>query len=186
MTNKNDKLINEYFINQNLDLQQIVNDFTNYVLTIIKNITKDVLTSEDIEELISDIFFILWKNKEKLNLNMPLIPYLSAITKNLTKNKLRNINLSYYSQLDPDDIVASTFNVEDIVEDKNKLEIIYKELQKDSNGKLIFIMFYAQNKKAKDIAKELNLTEFNVNTKLHRLRKKIKKELEKRGYTYGK
>ena len=186
METKNEKLIREYFINENLDLQKMVNDFTNYIYTIIKNITKDVLLSEDIEELISDIFFIVWKNKEQLDINMPLKPYIAGITKNVTKNRLRNINLDYYTQLTDESSLCSNINVEEKIEEKEKMAIIYEELQKNDKEKTIFIMFYAENKKVKEIAKELNFTEFNVHAKLHRIRKKIKKVLEERGYTYGK
>lgn len=41
-------------------------------------------------------------------------------------------------------------------------------------------------KKGKEIAKKLNITEVKVKTKLHRIRKRIKKELKKGGYENGK
>lgn len=46
--------------------------------------------------------------------------------------------------------------------------------------------FIIVGKKGKEIAKELNITEIKVKTKLHRIRKKIKKELMEGGYEYGK
>ena len=38
-------------------------------------------------------------------------------------------------------------------------------------------MYYYLEKSIKDIAKELNMTETNVKTKLHRIRKKIRREM---------
>ena len=43
-------------------------------------------------------------------------------------------------------------------------------------------MFYYSNKSIKDIAKELKISEVNVKTKLHRIRKKIRQELRKGGF----
>ena len=47
-------------------------------------------------------------------------------------------------------------------------------------------MFYYKGMKAKEIAQKLYLTEANVNVKIHRIKKKIKKALKERGYNYGK
>ena len=47
----------------------------------------------------------------------------------------------------------------------------------------IFNFFYYENRKINEISKMLNLTEFNVKSRLHRIRKKLKKELFKGGYS---
>ena len=51
-----------------------------------------------------------------------------------------------------------------------------KEIDKD-----IFKFFYYDSKPIKDIAKILNISELNVKTRLHRIRKKIKFELKNGG-----
>ena len=45
-------------------------------------------------------------------------------------------------------------------------------------------MFYYNAQKIKDIAKILNISENQVKVTLHRIRKKIKKNLKKGGYDY--
>ena len=52
--------------------------------------------------------------------------------------------------------------------------------------KEIFIMFYYQNIKVKDIAKKLNISVPKVKVTLHRLRKLAKKKLKEGGYNYDK
>ncbi|MBD8922100.1 hypothetical protein EGR52_01540 [bacterium] len=42
-------------------------------------------------------------------------------------------------------------------------------------------LFYYSSRSIKDIAKILNISELNVKTRLHRIRKKIKKELNYNG-----
>jgi len=46
----------------------------------------------------------------------------------------------------------------------------------------IINMFYYSAKSIKDIAKELDISEVNVKTRLHRTRKKIKQELKRGGF----
>ena len=53
-----------------------------------------------------------------------------------------------------------------------------KEQDKD-----IFNLYYYGNRKINEISKILKITEFNVKSRLHRIRKKLKKELLKGGYS---
>ena len=48
---------------------------------IIKN-SGCVFNNEDIEEIASDVFLVIWKNKEKLDINKEIAPYIAGITKN--------------------------------------------------------------------------------------------------------
>ncbi len=177
--------IKYYFNNDNtLNLHKIVNDFSGYIFIIIKNITKNLLTDEDVEELISDVLLAVWKNKETLDLKAPLKPYVAGIAKNVAKNKLRSMKVAC-DYLDSDEDIKSEIDISELVESKETFEIISKELKKFGNDRKIFIMFYCRGMKIKQIAERMDYTEFNVSTKLHRMRKKIKQALERRGY-YGK
>ena len=85
--NDNNK-IKDYIINNELDLEKIINDYSPYTATIIQNIANNFLSKEDKEEIISDVFFVLWKNKEKLNINKRLSPYIAGITRNIVREYL--------------------------------------------------------------------------------------------------
>ena len=61
----NDKKLEDYIINKNLDLDKIVDDYTPYVRTIVQNTVNNNLSEEDKEEIIIDTFFILWKRYEE-------------------------------------------------------------------------------------------------------------------------
>lgn len=63
---------------------------------------------------------------------------------------------------------------------KNTLKTLKKEEY------TVFIMFYYENRTTKEIAEYLNCTVGNVKVILHRVRKKIRKNLEDGGYGYGK
>ena len=68
---------------------------------------------------------------------------------------------------------------------ENDRDLIYDVEQKIKGLKNIDIeivnLFYYSSMSVKDIAKKLNISEFNVKTRLHRIRKKIKKELSNGG-----
>lgn len=179
------KIVSSYMNrDKSLDLTRIVNDYTNYVFMIIRNMTKEVLTNEDIEEIISDVFLVVWKNKDKLEMNLPLKPYIAGVSKNIIKNRLRSLKIT--DELDENFDKSSNDDVSELVESKEVNNIIIHELDKNPDDKKIFIMFYYEGKKSKEIADILGYTEFNVSTKLHRIRKRLKDVLEKRGYSYGK
>lgn len=177
----------KYYMNKDntLDLEKIVNNYSNYIFSIIKNITKNIISDEDIEELISDVILVLWKNREKLEVEMSLKSYIAGVTKNIVKNKLRSLN-AVCDYIDIQEDIKTSIDLEEIIESKEEFEIISNELKNIGKDSKIFIMFYCEGRKIKEIASILGYTEFNIGTKLHRVRKKIKQALEKRGYYYGK
>ena len=83
---KTNHLIKMYIEKGQLDIKKIVEDYSGYVYTVVKNSVKGNLTQEDIEEIIADIFFVLWSNQEKLEIDKPLNAYLVGISRNLIRN----------------------------------------------------------------------------------------------------
>lgn len=171
--------IEKYYKNNEIDMDQIIEDFTPYITTIIKKGTNNKLSFEDKEEIYSDTFFILWKNRNRLNINVSLNSYLAGITKNLIKEKYRKLKIVY----DISDFENDVLNSVNMYE--NDRELIWDIEQKIKGLKDIDIkivnLFYYSSVSIKDIAKKLNISELNVKTRLHRIRKKIKKELNNGG-----
>lgn len=174
----------DFMENNVLNMELIVNTYSAYVSTIIKN---SISNNEDIEELVSDVFVVLWNNQRKLDSMMNVKPYLIGITKNLIKKKYRELN-SDVTLCDIDDYsekIDSLFDVTKIVENHEREKIILNIIESlKFEEKDIFILFYYKSKKVKEIAKELKISTSKVKVTLHRLRKIIKNELKKRGYSY--
>ena len=59
--------LKDYIYDNELDLDKIVDDYSHYVRAVVNNMVNDNLTYEDKEEILSDTFFILWKNGIFLN-----------------------------------------------------------------------------------------------------------------------
>ena len=173
------KHLEKYYKNNELNIDKVIEEFTPYITTIINNGTNCNLSFEDKEEIFSDTFFILWKNQKRLNINVALSSYLAGITRNLIKEKYRKNKINYDIEDFENDIKNSVNMYE------SERELIYDIEQKIKGLKNIDIkivnLFYYSSIPIKDIAKKLNISELNVKTRLHRIRKKIKKELNNGG-----
>ncbi len=87
---KEGKIIKYYKNNNELDIEKIVDEYNNYIHKVIKNMNYYKFSNEDIEEIVADTFFIIWKNREKLDENKMLSSYIAGIVKNLVREKRKN------------------------------------------------------------------------------------------------
>lgn len=179
-------LIKDYILDKELDIELIINEYSGYLQKIISNICGGYLKQEDIEEIILDVFYSLWKNKEKLDIEKEIKPYIASIAHNLTKKKMTKMK-NCFVETDFEENEIQDFKVDDlsnIVENHLKLKEIENVLSDlDEEDYNIFVLFYYNSLKTKTIAKKMGISNMKVKTKLHRLRKKIKKKLEERGYS---
>lgn len=182
-----EKTIADFENNNILDIEAIIENYNSYIYTILKNSLSD---REDIEEILSDVFMVLWKNYEKIDKNIKVKPYLVGITKNLIRKKYRVLNEKHTITENIETYeceINNYIDVQSLVEQNEKSKIISDTIDNmKQEEKTIFIMFYYKSKKIKEISKELNITEAKIKVILHRLRKVIKKKLKERGYSYGK
>lgn len=180
----NNKTLKDFLNNGVLDIEGIVALYSSYIYTILKN---SINNNEDIEELISDVFMAVWYNYKNLEPNMKLKPYLIGITKNLVKKKYRELsnNVSTCDISDFDNLSEAFTNISDVVEESEKSRVILRKLNElKYEEKQIFIMFYYNSQKVKEIAEVLGVSKSKVKMTLHRVRKKLKSELKKGGYSY--
>ncbi len=175
----NDRKIKYYIYNNELDLEKIINDYSAYIDTVIDNMSNYIISDGDKEEICSDVFFILWKNTYKLDINRALSSYIAGITRNVVRDYLKKNKILYdisdfeNSLYSSDEIELLDNNIEEIIKIEKKLDHM-KEIDKK-----VFIDFYYSSKSIRDIAKENNMTEFSVKQRLYRVRNKIKREVRK-------
>lgn len=177
---KKENTIESYIVDNELDMPRVFDEYYHYVSKIIKN--KHTIKIEDEEEMIADVFLILWKNKDRLDRKAVFSPYIAGITKRLIYRKYRELSRTIeFSQYENE--MISRFNVDSIVEQKEMNDCITKNLKALGDTEYeIFKKFYYEGKKVKQIAQEMNLSSSNVKTKLHRTRKKIKEILKVGGF----
>ncbi len=178
---KQENKIESYIVQNNIEMPRVVDDYYNYISTIIKNTC--TLSREDEEEIISDVFLIIWKNKEKLDKKAQFSPYIAGITKKIIYRKYKELqrNIQF---IECEGEIIDRFDIESILEHKEMNDLITNNIKQIGQVNYeIFTKFYYEGKKVKIIAKEMNLSVSNVKTKLHRTREKVKEVLKKGGFT---
>ena len=156
-----DLKIYNYFIEDKLLVEKVLNDFSKYIYTIVKN-SSLILTDEDIEEVINDVIITIWKNKNKLDINKKMSPYIAGITKNLMKKKYRDIkiqeNIEIYQDtiMDYNDIELHYLKDE---QHENMINQLKKLKEEDRN---IFILYYYDEMNIKNIANKMNMSESKI------------------------
>ena len=152
---------------------------------IIKN-SGYLFSNEDIEEIASDVFLVIWKNKERLDINKEIAPYIAGTTKKLILKRKNNIknnneNIEEYENF----LYGKNSDIHIKIEENEKINILTNELTKmKEEDKNIFTYYYYHSKSIKDISSLLKISQIIVKSRLSRIRKKLKNELEKRGYGY--
>lgn len=163
----------EYLQNENLDMENIVKEYTSFLNSIINNKVNNTLSLEDKEEILTDAFFILWKNQEKVT---SIKTYLVGVVNNLIKEKFKKNKITYDF-----DEVKNYIDVlnNNLFEDSSrfeKIEEIIGELNEEDRK--IIRLFYYEDKSIKEISKEMNQSLSNIKIRLFRIRKTIKKKLK--------
>ena len=177
------KKISEYYKNNELDLEVIIDEYSGYIYKIIENMAIQYLLKEDIEEIISDTFVVLWKNRDRLDKAKDLSPYIAGITKNLVREKSRVINI-HNDISDYENIIQDFFKIDMLCEQREKIAIIDKTVKNMKKIDIeIFELYYYSSMKYNEISNALNISEFTIKSKLFRISKKIRKELLKGGYS---
>ncbi len=137
---------------------------------------------EDIEECVNDTYMKLWKHIERYDMEKAsLKTYLKVIVRNTAINKLRDLSRREGMEYNDDfsDIaqyyVDQSQNVENQIfrkEDINLLNEIIKELDKKDRELVLRRYYYLQS--SKDIAKAMKMSVTAIDSRLSRLRSKMK------------
>lgn len=168
-------------VQNELSMEKIMEDYTNYIYTIIRNVSIS-LSKEDMEEVVLDVFLTVWKNQDKLDRNKNMSAYISGITKNLIKYKYRQNKIMANIE-DYEEHLIDFTNIELVLMQNEKEKIISNELDRQKQeDKEIFIEYYYAGKSIKEISNIFHMSESKVKSKLFRVRKKLYKVLKKRGY----
>lgn len=179
-----EKTIELFKKNEILDIERVIENYSSYIYRILTN---NISNEADIEEIVADVFIIFWKNYSRLEVTTPIRPYLVGIARNLIKKKYKEYSIQLEDVELYEERIAYQIDLESLAEDQEKSRIISETLNKmKQEERTIFILFYYNQQKIKDIAKFLKVSEAKVKIVLHRMRKLIKKNLKERGYNYGK
>ena len=122
----------------------------------------------------TDVFVTLWKNADKLDVNL-LKPYIICIAKSRAKDRLRRENHFETVDIDSVDIQDDS----DILENCENQGLVHDLKEPDRE---ILIRHYYYYQPVKKIAEIMEINIETVKSKLQRTRKKLKDALINRGY----
>lgn len=158
--------------------------YVAYVTHVVRGTSRGYLAEEDIEELVSDVFVVMWRKPPKVDREFRSIRYyLAGIARNKTNNLLRKKKINI-SPIEIELVVSLQSPDRDAIhkELSEILELCLKELGYPDNE--IFIRHYYYNQKVEEISTNLDISQGTVKSKLSRGRVKLREYLERRGYYY--
>lgn len=147
-----------------------------------------VVSEEDAENIVQDVFMELWEKKEALTMHTNLIAFLFTAIRNRSLNLLRHkiIVQETGNLLQQEYTLTLKMNIDslevfdqNIFADQDMEEILSRALNSLSDRcREIFIMNKIEGKKQKEIAAELNISINTVETQMGIAYKKLRVELK--------
>ena len=159
-------------------LEQAIAQYGAYVLTIIRNRSRGVLTPEDHEEIASDVFLSLWHGARDITSGQ-VSPWMGAVARNKTVEALRRKKV--FVPLE-DDVLISLDRLWEQMYESQRCEAIRQALScLAEEDREIFYRFYDLSQTTGQIAEQLHLNAATVRSRLMRGRQTLRKQLKKGG-----
>lgn len=147
-----------------------------------------VLSEEDAENIVHDVFAELWENKRMLGMPLNLVAYLFTSIKNKCLNHLRHQLVVHEtaSRLQEEYLLSLRIHLDSlelfdqrVFSEADIEEVISRALDTLSEKcRTIFIMSKLEGKKQKEIARELAISVNTVETQMGIAYKKLRAELK--------
>lgn len=155
--------------------------YSAYVTAIFRRMLGASATAADLEELASDVFFILWSKAAAIEAGK-VKAYLGSVARNKARDFLRRRDGSL--PLEEDVLLISPETPQQTLEARELAACLRAALDAmDDPEREIFYRHYQDLQPISEIAAALELNPSTVKTKLHRGRKKLKEALRTGGYT---
>jgi RNA polymerase sigma factor (sigma-70 family) len=179
-------IIDLYWNRSETAIQETQQKYGQLCKTIALNILHN---NEDSDECVNDTYLAVWSAIPPSHPNH-LSSFLGKITRNIALNKYdyytadkRNSTLTLiFSELE--ESIPSTYDVHSHYEAGETSRLISEFLRGDSHiNRMMFMRRYWFTDSISDIAEQFGMSESKVKSTLFRIRKKLKRYLEKEGVT---
>lgn len=175
-----DRLIEAMRDGEESALCAVIDKYTAYAGTIVWNIVGGRLNEADAKEIVSEVFYTLWKNSGKIRKGK-LKGYLGCIARSKARDALRRARQDL--SLEEDLIEIPTSGPEDALARAEEYAALRRALNAlPEPDHTIFIRHYYFYQQTSVIAEQLGLNVKTVQTKLCRGRDTLRRALSKGGY----
>ncbi len=164
-------------------LTELMTTYETYLSRVIENIIGRIMTKEDIKEVVSDVFYNIWRHADTINLEKgSLRAYLTVSARNQAKNKMRDLKKNPVSlPIQEEDYIEITDFCQGL-EREERIRILAEALRcLKSDEREIMLRYYFLYETTETISKSMGIQKNTVKSKLMRGRKKLKVYLQERG-----
>lgn len=160
-------------------LEQAIRQYSGYVMTVIRNRSRGLLSPEDQEEVASDVFVVLWQRAAEIHAPT-LRSYLGAVARNRTVDAMKKRQLSV--PLEDNDIEIPDSAWACITKRALREDLAQAMGALSPRDREIFYRRYDLAESSSQIAAAMDLNPATVRSRLSRGRAILRKELMKGGY----
>ena len=161
-------------------LQELMELYTPYVSAVVWGVLRDVMTAEDCEEVVSDVFLAAWARRDTL-LPGKCRPWLGAAARNLAKNKRRGLRQTLPLEDDALELPAPEGPQEVLTRAEEARRVRRAVDALPPEDREIFLRHYFYFQTVEEIAAGMELNPSTVKTRLRRGREKLKQSLTEEG-----
>ena len=156
-------------------LDYFIDRYAAYVAAIVRNILGGVLDETDMEEAAADVFIAFWRASGRVRADN-LKAYLGAIARNEAKKRLRALGREL--PLDDDILILSPDTPEERLEERELRRAVRQAvLAMDWPDREIFLRYYYYCQSVETLAREMDMKESTVKSRLRRGREKLRSVL---------
>ena len=133
------------------------------------------------EEIIQDLFFVLWKDHENLNIFRSLKAYLYGAVRNRSLGycERRKLDDKYRGTIDTTSFETTTADAQDDIEYKELVDVVERAMEKmPARRRKIFNMHRFENLKYIEIAQALSLSVKTIEAEMGKALKALRKEID--------
>jgi RNA polymerase sigma-70 factor (ECF subfamily) len=177
-----DRIILEGICRREQDaFRKLFDKYGTYVVAVTVKVAGGALQEQDIEEISSDVFAKLWKKGPELRLsNGSLKNLIGVMARNGALNALRSNNRRLEDRLDEETV--SCPSAEDRYMERETADALWEVINElEALDREIFLRRYFYLERVADIARDKEMNEKTVSSRLARARLKLQDAVEKRG-----
>lgn len=176
------ELLNGIKADQKDALAAVIDRYTPYVATVVRDRLGPSCRNADVEEVVSTVFFTLWRERHTIRTSH-LRGWLGTVAKNCARAHLRKDGKNSKNVSLEDVILVGGDQASKLLEAKERRRILQKalgELGEPDSG--IFIRYYYHEENISSIGRHLDMHPEAVKSRLRRGREKLKEILRREGY----
>ena len=162
-------------------LEQVLGQYSAYVVTVIRNRSRGMLIEQDMEEAAADVFVALWQSAAQIQPGH-LRQWLGRVARNKAIDRLRRRDLLV--PLD-DTVLHIDDTLWSDLAQKERETVVAQALQDLSpTDREIFFRYYDLCQTAQEIGQKMSMNASTIRTRLSRGREKLKQILTKGGFLH--